>query len=106
MNLHSNVSYKMYIHFVTAVYRLLALLEFFLILRLTLLLLGASSASSVVRLYYQFTDLFVDPFKYGFNNIPLGLGYVLDSSTLFAMVGYAIGLYVTIQIIDIFYHHQ
>lgn len=65
------------------------IIAFFIVLRIVLQLLGASSSSSFVAWVYSVTDGLIAPFAGAFSNWNLGV-FTLDMSALFALVGYAI----------------
>jgi len=65
------------------------IIEFFIVLRIVLELLGASSSSTFVAWVYGVTDGLIAPFAGAFPNWNLG-GFVVDISAIFAIVGYAI----------------
>ena len=67
----------------------IALIEFILALRFILELLGANPVAPFVAWVYNMTDGFVAPFSGAFQSLNVG-GFVLDLSTVFAMIGYAI----------------
>jgi len=78
--------------------KLFYLLEFFLFLRLILKFFGASKTALVVKQIYQGSGFFVSPFENIFPNIILGRGYLLETTTLAAMVGYAILAYIFLKL--------
>ena len=65
------------------------IIEFMLALRLILELLQAGPSSQFVSWVYSVTSGLVAPFSGAFQSFYFG-GFVLDISTLFAMIGYAI----------------
>ena len=69
---------------------IVGLIEFVLVLRLMLELLGAHSSSSFVSWVYDITRGLVAPFEGAFPAISLTDGYVFDTSVLFAIIAYII----------------
>lgn len=67
----------------------LGILEAFIALRIGLKLIGANPDSPIVSLIYGFTHLFLFPFE-GMTATPAFGGMVLELSSLFAMVIYAL----------------
>ncbi len=68
---------------------LIGVVESALALRLILELLGASPSSRFVAAVYEITGRLLGPFAGAFPNFLLG-GFVIDVTTIFAMIGYAI----------------
>lgn len=77
---------------------IVSIIEFFLAVRLVLVLFGASSSSAFVAWLYEFTGRLVSPFFGAFPNIVLG-SFVIEIATIFAMVGYAIIGWLAIQLL-------
>lgn len=67
----------------------LGILEVMIALRIWLKLIAANSGSPVVALIYGFTELFLFPFE-GMTATPAAGGMVLEISSMFAMVIYAL----------------
>ena len=67
----------------------LGILEALIALRIGLKLIGANPGSPIVALIYGFTNLFLFPFE-GMTTTPTAGGMVLELSSLFAMVIYAL----------------
>lgn len=67
----------------------LGMLEALIALRIGLKLIGANPGSLIVTLIYGFTNLFLFPFE-GMTATPSAGGMVLELSSLFAMVIYAL----------------
>ena len=78
--------------------KLLYLLEFFLFLRLGLKFFGASKNAFVVEQIYQWSDFFVSHFESIFPNVFWPKGYFIEISTLAAMVGYALLVWVFLKL--------
>jgi len=74
-------------------------IEFLLALRLILVALGANSSAQFVAWIYSVTGSLIAPFSGAFPNLSLG-GFVLELSTLFAMIGYALIGWVVIRLIS------
>jgi hypothetical protein len=71
------------------VWLLFGILEVLLGLRFALKLIAANPASPIAALIYGITDLFLFPF-FGLTVTPSAAGMVLELSTLFAMLIYAL----------------
>ena len=67
----------------------LGILEALIVLRIGLKLIGANPGSPIVALIYGFTQLFLFPFE-GMTATPSAGGMVLELSSFFAMVIYAL----------------
>lgn len=67
----------------------LGILETLILLRIGLKLIAANPDSPIVTLIYGFTDLFLFPFQ-GMTATPAAGGMVLEISSIFAMVIYAL----------------
>jgi Zn-dependent protease with chaperone function len=67
----------------------LGILEALIALRIGLKLIGANPGSPIVAMIYGFTSLFLFPFE-GMTATPSAGGMVLELSSLFAMVIYAL----------------
>lgn len=67
----------------------LGILEALIALRIGLKLIGANPGSPIVALIYGFTNLFLFPFE-GMTATPTANGMVLELSSFFAMVIYAL----------------
>lgn len=80
-------------------------IESFLGIRFFLKILGASQEASFVRWIYITSDSFLDPFRGMFPTLSMGPYFVVELSTLFAMLVYALVGFVVIKIIDFIYHH-
>src|SRR3989338_5842849 len=81
----------------TIVNWVVSIIEFLLAVRLLLVLFGASSASEFVAWFYDLTGRLVGPFFGAFPNLSLG-GFVIELSTIFSMIGYAIIGWLIVQI--------
>ena len=71
------------------IWLLLGVLEGFLALRVLLKLIAANPGSPIAALIYSFTDLFLIPFK-GLTATPASGGFVLELSTMIAMIIYGL----------------
>ena len=71
------------------VWLLFGFLEVMIALRIALKMIGANSDSPIVALIYGFTYMFLFPFE-GMTGTPTSGGMVLELSSLFAMVIYAL----------------
>lgn len=77
-----------------------SIIEFLLVLRLLLILFGASASSQFVAWIYDLTGRLVAPFSGAFPNLVLG-GFVIELSTVFAMIGYAIIGWLIVQVLSL-----
>jgi YGGT family len=75
--------------FTQLIWLLLGILEVLLALRILLKLIAANPNSPIASLIYSFTDLFLVPFA-GLTPTPSAGGMVLEISTIFAMIIYAL----------------
>ncbi|MBI4079612.1 YggT family protein [Candidatus Kaiserbacteria bacterium] len=75
-----------------------SIIEFLLAIRLLLVLFGASASSEFVAWFYGLTGRLVGPFFGAFPNLSLG-GFVIELSTIFAMIGYAIIGWLIVQVL-------
>jgi hypothetical protein len=71
------------------VWLLFGMLETLIALRILLKLIGANPGSPIAALIYGFTDLFLFPFA-GLTVTPAAGGMILEISSLFAMLIYAL----------------
>ncbi len=79
---------------------ILGLTQIVLGLRFVLKFLNAQETAFVVEAIYSFTDILTSPFDGIFKNISLQYGGVFDVVTLSAMIGYAIGVFVVLKILQ------
>jgi membrane-associated phospholipid phosphatase len=93
---------KSYLMIFLLIKRLLALLEFFLFLRLILKFLSANPQALIVNLLYKSSDIFVSPFEFIFPNIYWPKDYLIETATISAMVGYALLVLIFFQILRLF----
>jgi hypothetical protein len=68
---------------------IIGIIEFLLSLRILLKLLGASSSAPFVQWVYETTRPLLAPFEGMFPTSTLPVGFVLEVSTLFALITYA-----------------
>jgi uncharacterized protein YggT (Ycf19 family) len=68
---------------------IIGLIEFLLTLRLLLKLLGASASAPFVQWIYATTSPLLAPFEGMFPTSTLPVGFILEVSTLFALISYA-----------------
>ena len=80
---------------------IIGIIEFTLVLRIVLQLLGASTASSFVAWVYSVTDALMGPFLGAFDSWSIGYG-AMDVSAIFAMIGYAILGWLVIRLLSLF----
>ena len=82
--------------------RLLYLVEIFLFLRLLLKFLSANPQTLVVNLVYEYSDILVSPFNFIFPNIYWPAGYLIETATISAMIGYALAVFVIFRLLRLF----
>src|SRR5512141_3341977 len=85
------------------IWLLLGILEALIALRIGLKLIGANPDSPIVALIYGFTSLFLFPFA-GMVATPSAGGMVLELSSLFAMVIYALIAWAAERIIWVLFY--
>jgi YggT family protein len=78
------------------------LVESFLGLRLVLKLLGANPSNAFVSWIYDMSDVLLDPFRGIFPARTLDNTFVLEFSTLFAMLMYLLGGILLLALVDSF----
>lgn len=78
--------------------KLFYLLETFLFIRLALKFISANPGALVVDWIYHWSGKIVAPFDYIFHDIILTSGYFIETSTLAAMIGYAILAFIVLKI--------
>ncbi len=81
--------------------RLLFLLEIILFSRFLLKFLSANPKAIIVGLIYKTTDVIIFPFKFIFPNIHWN-GYLIETATLSAMIGYALAVFIIFKLLRIF----
>lgn len=81
----------------------LSIVQAFLGLRLILKLLGASPEANFVDWLYKTTDPLLEPFAGAFPTPVLERGIIIEFSTLFAMIAYAIAGYLLVELINFVY---
>ena len=79
------------------------ILQFLLALRLVLVFLGANASAPLLAWFYDFTGRLVGPFSGAFPDIAIGF-FVLELSTIFAMIGYAIIAWIIFRILSLIPH--
>jgi hypothetical protein len=77
------------------------ILEFMILLRMLLKLIAANPNNVFTQLVYGFTDLFLWPFTGLISSPSAGNGMVLEISSFFALLVYAILAWVAVQLIQI-----
>jgi len=85
------------------IWLLLGILEALIALRIGLKLIGANPGSPIVALIYGFTNLFLFPFE-GMTATPSAGSMVLELSSFFAMVIYALTAWVVERIVWVFFY--
>lgn len=81
-------------------YIFFALVETFLGLRFILKLFGASSTNGFVNWVYEMSDVLLQPFRDIFPIKVFENTYVLEFSTIFAMLMYAIAALLIVAVLD------
>lgn len=77
------------------------ILEFMILLRMLLKLIAANPNSVFAQLVYGFTDLFLWPFTGLVGSPSAGNGMVLEISSFFALLVYAVLAWVAVQLVQI-----
>ncbi len=77
----------------------LAIVKIDLGLRFTLRLFGANPATPFVRFIYDASEPLLQPFRGIFQAAVVGPGYVLEFSTLFAIIVYSLLAYMAIRFV-------
>ncbi|HJM04357.1 MAG TPA: YggT family protein [Candidatus Saccharimonadaceae bacterium] len=83
------------------IYVVFVLAELFLALRLILKLFGANAANGFVSWVYETSGAILDPFRGIFPTEVFESTYVLEFSTLFAMIMYAIITMLLIYVVEL-----
>jgi hypothetical protein len=81
----------------------LGILEVLIALRIGLKLIGANPGSPIVALIYGFTNLFLFPFE-GMTATPSAGGMVLEISSFFAMIIYALIAWIVERIVWVLFY--
>ncbi|MCX6761103.1 MAG: hypothetical protein NTZ84_03320 [Candidatus Nealsonbacteria bacterium] len=82
--------------------KILGLLELFLFLRLLLKFLGANSQTLVVGQIYKYSGILVYPFDFIFHDIYWPQGHIIEVSSIAAMIGYALAIFILFQLLQTF----
>jgi YggT family protein len=85
------------------IYGFFILVELFLALRLVLRLFGANAGNAFVNWVYEMSGVLLDPFRGVFPAPVFQSTYVLELSTIFAMIVYGIITMLLIALIDFIY---
>jgi hypothetical protein len=85
------------------IWLLFGILEALIALRIGLMLIGANPGSPIVALIYSFTGLFLFPFT-GLIGSPSAGNMVLELSSLFAMLIYALIAWVTERVVWLIFY--
>lgn len=83
------------------IYGVFALAELFLALRLLLKLFGANASNGFVNWVYEMSGAILDPFRGIFPTQVFQSTYVLEFSTIFAMIIYALIAMVLVYVIEL-----
>lgn len=84
---------------------IIGVIEAFMGIRFFLKILGASQQAPFVQWVYATSDSFLDPFRGMFPTIFFGQYFVIELSTLFAMIVYALFGFFAIKLVDFAYKH-
>jgi|SRR3989344_1382107 len=95
---HPYPHYQPYIFIARVVNAIISIIELMLGLRLTLQFLGANPVSQFVAWTYSITDTLIGPFAGAFPALTIG-GFVVDVSTIFAMIGYVVIGWLIMQVL-------
>jgi hypothetical protein len=82
------------------IYVFLGLVEIFLGLRLILKLFGANASNGFVNWVYEMSGVLLDPFRGIFPTPVFQSTYVLELSTIFAMIIYSILAMLLVYVVD------
>ena len=85
------------------IWLLLGILEALLALRVIFKLIGVNAANSFATLLYNFTNLFVGPFK-SLTGAPAADGMVLEISSIIAMIVYLLIAWALERIVYVFFY--
>lgn len=83
----------------------IGVIETFLGIRFFLKILGASQQAPFVEWVYTTSNSFLDPFWGMFPTIAFGRLFVIELSTLFAMIVYALFGFFAVRLVDFAYKH-
>lgn len=87
---------KIYSVFLSLLSKFFLFLQFFLFLRLLLKFLAANSETLIVSIIYKYSDILISPFNLIFNDIYLW-DLLIEISTVSAMIGYAIAMFIVLK---------
>src|SRR3989344_4141931 len=87
----------------TVIRWIFSIIEFALLFRFILVFLGASASSPFVAWVYGVTGRLIGPFSGAFPNLSLG-GFVLETTTIFAMIGYAIIGWLILELLSLVFY--
>jgi len=82
------------------IYGFFGLVELFLVLRFILKLFGASSANTFVTWVYETSGVLLDPFRGIFPTPVFQSTYVVELSTIFAMIIYGVVTMLLIWVVE------
>lgn len=82
--------------------KLLVLTEIFLFLRLALKFFSANPETFIVNLIYKSTDIIILPFESIFPDIHWPEGFLIETATISAMIGYLMGVFIIFQLLRLF----
>lgn len=87
---------------INLIYVLTMIIETLLAFRVVFTLFQASASTSAVHLLYQASDPLVQPFQNIFHTVTLGSSYVLDWSTIVALIVYGLAGFLLGELIQVF----
>lgn len=92
---------RFYSLFLSLIFKVFLFLQFFLFLRLFLKFFGANPETPVVSFIYKYSDILISPFRFIFNDIYFW-NRLLEMSTVSAMAGYAVVMFIAPKILRLF----
>ena len=95
------ILFKVYSVFLSLLSKFFLFLQFFLFLRLLLKFLEANPETLVVGIIYKYSDILISPFNLIFNDIYLW-DFLIETSTVSAMAGYAMAMFIIIKALRLF----
>jgi len=101
MKLIMRILSKVYSVFLSSLSKFFLFLQFFLFLRLLLKFLGANPETLVVSIIYEYSDVLISPFNLIFGDIYLW-DLLIEMSTISAMIGYAIVMFIILKVLRLF----
>src|SRR3989344_1162187 len=97
---------RLLIFFENLIHKAILLLELALFVRFLLKILGANPEALFVTTWYRFTEPFVAPFLRAFPGVIWFDRFVLDTSTIFAMVVYLLAMHILLMLLRFFFRSE